>query len=196
MPRPPAPPAPLVLSSLLLSVSALALFVYCAVTVAAIDDIDRIALETYGVDYQRDWRSVALGVGWLTVGSLGLLALLLLLFALLNARGSRGARAWTFVLGCLTLFCCGPCWWFSSLDSLNADPTAVRYEFTQRLSAELDWYGPLASRSVVIALGALMIALMLLMLPPTNRYFRSLRPLPRPVYYYPYHPYYPYPPRR
>jgi serine/threonine-protein kinase len=195
-PRLPGPPVTLVLASLALVVSALGLFVYCAATAAIIDDVDRIAELQYGWEYERDWRAVTVGSSWLTVGSLGLLALLFLLFALLNARGSRGSRAWTFVLGCLVLFCCGPCWWFASLDSLAADPTTREYEFRQQLSAELDWYGPLAGRSVVIAVGALLIALLLLMVPPTNRYFRFFRPMPRPAYYYPYYPYYPHPPRR
>ena len=199
VPQPPArprPPAALILSSLLLSVSALALFVYCVASAAIIDDVDRIAEAEFGWEYERDWRGVTQGVSWLTVGSLGLLALLFLLLALLSARGSRGSRAWTYVLGCFTLFCCGPCWWFSSLDSLGADQDAAQYEFAQRFSNEVGWYGSLAGQTVVIAVISLLVALILLMVPPTNRYFRLFRPMPRPAYYYPYYPHYPYPPRR
>jgi serine/threonine protein kinase len=195
-PTRPTPPVTLVLSSLLLGVSALSLFVYCAAAAAVIDDLDRIALAEFGSRYEQDGRAVALGLGWLNVGLLGLTALLFLSFALLNARGSRGGRAWTFVLGCLTMFCCGPYWWLSSVGWLSDDPTVAQYEFSQVVSAELAWFFPLARRSMVIAVGALLVAMVLLMVPPTNRYFRLFRPMPRPAYYYPYYAHYPYPPRR
>lgn len=198
-PRPPArpgPPVTLVLSSLLLVVSALALFVYSAASAAVIDDIDRVAEAQYGWAYERDWRGLTRGLGLLTAGSVALLALLFLLFALLNSRGSRGSRAWTYVLGSLTLFCCGPCWWFSSTGALTSDPTSDQYEFGQRLEAEIGWYGPLAGLAVLVGVGALLCGLILLMVPPSNRYFRWFRPMPPPAYYYPYQPYYPYPPRR
>jgi hypothetical protein len=198
-PRPPSrpnPPVTLILSSLLLTVSALALFIYSAGSAAVIDDIDRVAEAQFGYPYERDWRDATLGLGWLTVLSIGSLALLFLLFALLNARGSRGSRAWTFVLGSLTLFCCGPCWLFTSSGALMSDPASDQYEFGQQLEAEIGGYQSLSALMVLGAMMALAVALILLMVPPTNRYFRWFRPMPRPAFYYAYHPHYPYPPRR
>jgi hypothetical protein len=185
-----------ILSSLLLTVAALGLFVYSAASAAVIDDIERVAEAEYGWQYERDWRGLTQAVGLATVGSVGLLALLLLLFALLNVRGSRGSRAWTYVLGSLTLFCCGPCWWFGSSGALTADPNSDQYEFGQLLEAEIGWYQSLSALVVLLAMVALLAALILLMVPPTNRFFRLFRPMPRPAYYYQYYPHYPHPPRR
>ena len=191
----PRPPATLVVACLLLTGAALALLVYSAATGSALGDLDRIAEQEYGYSYERDYRGTLLGSGWVLVGTGALLALLFLLCAVLNVRGSRAARAWTFVLGSLTLFCCGPCWLFPIIGWRNADPSTVDAEFVLRLRDELGGYGATATRLVVIAVLALIVAMVLLMVPPTNRYFRLFRPGPM-YYYHPYYPYYPYPPRR
>jgi hypothetical protein len=190
----PRPPATLILASLLLCVAALGLSVYCLATASIIDDVDRLAEAEYGWAYERDWRSSTMGAGWLAAGAAAVLALLFLLFAVLNVRGSRAARGWTVTFGILAMCCCGPSALFLTFDRFAENPDTAG--LADRLSTELDWYGPLTGRSITIAVGALLLALVLLMVPPTNRYFRSFRPVPRPAYYYPYYPQYPYPPRR
>jgi hypothetical protein len=178
----------------LLCVAAISLSVYCLATASIIDDLDRLAEAEYGWAYERDWRSSTIGAGWLAAGSAGMLALLLFLLAVLDVGGSRGARAWTIVLGSVAACCCGPSILFVSFDRLADNPDTAG--LAGRLSTELGWYGSLAGRSVTIAMGALLVAMVLLMVPPTNRYFRHFRPVPRQAYHYPYYPHYPYPPRR
>jgi eukaryotic-like serine/threonine-protein kinase len=194
-PRRPSPPITLALASLLLCVAALGLSVYSLATASIIDDVDRIAVEELGYNfYEQDWQAVTRAGGWLVVATTALSALLYLLFALLNIRGSRSARAWTIVLGVFFMCCCGPSTFFATGDTFAENPNTE--EFAERISEELSWYETLAGRAVVITIGALLIALVLLMVPPTNRFFRSFRPVPRGPYYHPQYPYYPYPPRR
>jgi serine/threonine protein kinase len=195
--RPPRPGVPftLGLSSLLLCVAALSLTVYCLATASIIDDLDRIALEELGYNYyEQDWRGFTTGAGWLVAGTLGVVALLFLLFAILNARGSRGSRAWSIVFGFFVLCCCGPLSLFGSSDRFADNPNTA--DFADRLAEDLGWYQTLAGRTMLLAMVALLVGIVLLMVPPTNRYFRSFRPVPRGQYYYPPYPHYPYPPPR
>jgi serine/threonine-protein kinase len=194
--QPPArPPRPVVvlLANLLLCLCAACLTVYGVAVGGVIADAARIAesMDPNFAEYRDFWVTTA----WLTAGSLVLLALLFGLLAVLNNKGSRGARAWTFVLGFLTLCCCAPGWWVSNLD--NVAQQGDTGELLQRLTAEHERFQALTNRSAVTALLALLVALVLLMTPPANRFFRWRRPVPVAAYYpyYPHYPYYPYPRR-
>jgi eukaryotic-like serine/threonine-protein kinase len=197
-PPPPRPSAPvtLILASLLLCVAALSLSVYSLATLSVLDDVNRIAEEELGYNYYvEDWQGVTIAAGWITVGSVAVMALLFLLFALLNARGSRSSRAWTIVFGIFALCCCGPSTLFLSADRFADNPNTD--DFAEALTEELGWYQSLAGQTTIITMLALLAAMVLLMVPPTNRYFRSFRPVPRGPYYYPQqYPQYPYPPYR
>jgi serine/threonine protein kinase len=192
---PPRPPRPVVvlIANLLLCLAAACLTLYGVAVGGVIADVARIAeaMDPSFAEYRDFW----VGIAWLTVGSLVLLALLFGLLAVLNNKGSRGARAWTFVLGFLALCCCAPGWWVSNLDSVAYEGDAG--ELMQRLTAEHERFQAVTNRSAVTALLALLVALVLLMTPPANRFFRWRRAVPMAPHhpYYPYYPYYPYPRR-
>jgi serine/threonine-protein kinase len=187
-PPPPTRPPVVRVANLLLRVAAICLLVNGVASLRFIDDAVQVAEDLYGS--QADgWLGLAAAAGLATVGALLLTAVVLLALAWLNNRGGRGARAWTFTLGVFALCCCGPCWGLTSLGTTD-DPN--QEEFRRALAETVPpWYEPVAGASMLLGLGALLVALVLLMSPPANRFFR----VPPPVFYYPYLPYLQYPPR-
>jgi hypothetical protein len=177
-------------ANLLLRVAALSLIVYCVASMSVLEVLVTETERTAGPDAEGAAGLVA-ALGWVVVGGLLLVALLLLLLAWRNNQRSRGARAWTFVIGLSLLCCCLPLGLFS--DAGNGAVDADRFDFERRVAAAMPpWYEPVSSATGLILGTALLAALVLLVLPPANRYFR----LPPPaVFYYPYYPHYPYPPR-
>lgn len=196
-PWPPQPgrPVTVLLASLALGFAALGLFVYSAASALALRRVVAVARQVYGPDFD-DVRGLSVAAGWLAVGTLGLLSLLFLLLATQVLKGSGGARAWSYVLGIVVLCCCAPGWWFADSDRVAEDPGTA--EFVRAVAAGLPWYSPLVGQAVLLTTVALLLALVLLVVPPTNRFFRAVRARPHPGYYYPYYYpyYYGYPPRR
>ncbi|MPZ25378.1 MAG: protein kinase [Micromonosporaceae bacterium] len=189
-PVPPAPPErpPVVLvANLLLRVAALSLIIYCVASLSVMDIVTvetERALGTSG----DDLLGLLLALAWGVVLGLFLIALLLLLLSWRNDRRSRTARAWTFTIGFFVLCCCAPAGVLGSAGTGVVDADRSGYE--QRLAAAMPpWYEPVTSGSGLIMAVALLAALVLLMLPAANRFFRLP---PRPAFYYPYNPYPPH----
>jgi serine/threonine-protein kinase len=185
----PARPPTVLIANLLLKVAALSLIVYCIASISALEVLVAETSRTAGPDGEAAAALVA-AVGWAVVGGLLLMALLLLLLAWRNNQRSRGARGWTYVIGLSLLCCCIP---VGFLGDAGGTVDADRSDFERRLAAAMPpWYEPVTSATGLILGTALLAALVLLVLPPANRFFR----LPPPaVVYYPYYPHYPYPPR-
>ena len=192
-PPPPVPPAPerplvVLIANLLLALSAAAMLVYSAGSLATVSQIGQLAEEQYPKVHQ-EWGGTFFVTSLASIGLLAMLALVLLALAGFSLQGRRAARTWTYLVAIPLLCCCGPCWWSTSFEpSVETEPA---YELDQLLATAVpDWYPLLAGRSLAIAVAGLLVAMVLLMLPPANRFFA-----PRPIiYYYPYYP--PYQPHR
>jgi hypothetical protein len=101
-------------------------------------------------------------------GGLGLLAGL-------NHRGSRTARINTWVLGTLVL-----CWGGSSLSGERRAPRGVPdpAEFERLLAAAVPgWVDPVTTGTILTAMVAVLVAMLLLALPASNEFFRGTGPL-------------------
>jgi len=184
---PVARPPTVFVANLLLRVAAICLFIYCVGSVSVLDVITTESERSFGDDGEGVAGLVAL-LGWLVIAALLLVGLLLLLLAGLNHRRSRAARAWTFVVGFFVLCCCAP---LGLLSNAGSGTEVDQTEYERRLAAALPaWYEPLTGATGLILVGSLLTAMVLLVLPPANRFFRVP---PQPVIYYPY---YPYPPGR
>jgi serine/threonine-protein kinase len=189
-PAPPPLPPTVFVANLLLRVAAVSLLIYCVASVSVMDIVEAETTRSLGRQ-ERDLLGLVMLLAWAVVGGLFLIALLLLLLAWRNNRRSRGARGWTFVIGFLLLCCCAPLGLSGNAGGDAMDPDRSEYE--QRLAAALPpWFEPVTNATALILVAALLAAMVLLMLPPANRYFRVL---PRPAFYYPYYPYHYYPPR-
>jgi serine/threonine-protein kinase len=187
---PPTRPLTVLTASILLCMAAGGLLLYSALTVLVLEDAIAITAEVYGRDFE-EFRGAMGGGVLLGSGLLAILGLLFLLLAAQVAGGRGGSRGWTFVLAFTIICCAGPCWWLAGVETLAAGESTA--ELGTRLAEQLPpWYQPLVNFSITVTLVALLVTMVLLVLPPTNRYFRR----PAPLYYpYPY-PYYGYPPHR
>ncbi|MDQ7910325.1 DUF4064 domain-containing protein [Phytohabitans sp. ZYX-F-186] len=127
--------------------------------------------------------------GFVTVTSI-VVAVISLLFAaafvvlaIFNNRGKNASRIVTWVLGGVSLCCSGVSLAGSALtNSMNFDtgdsdvPDAA--EIQRRLEDALpSWYTPVSITVAVLSLLALLVALILLALPPSNEFFRKPAPL-------------------
>jgi serine/threonine protein kinase len=183
-PRPPRPTAPptVLVSGLLLRIAAGGLAIYCIALLGVMDITVTVAREqSRNPDSDAAWIGL---LAWSAVLSLGGLALAFLLLAWQNSRGSRAARSWTIALVWVSLCCCAPVGVLNGVGvaSLDNQTSAVGQALRDAMPP---WYGPVTSVSGIIALGALVVAMVLLMMPPANRFFQHpIRP------YYP-NPYYP-----
>ncbi|RKR89113.1 hypothetical protein BDK92_3450 [Micromonospora pisi] len=121
----------------------------------------------------------------------------LVVLALLNNRGKNPARIVTWVLGGL-FFCCsiaglgltaaGSALAPSSTDANTPDQAEIQRLLDERLPG---WYNPLTLTLSVITVLALLAALVLLALPPSNEFFRKPQPVwepPVPGAAYPAYP--------
>ncbi|GAA4463476.1 hypothetical protein GCM10023170_069750 [Phytohabitans houttuyneae] len=135
------------------------------------------------------------------VGVIGLLfAIAFVVLAIFNNRGKNPSRIVTWVLGGISLCCSGVSLAGSAFsNSMNFDsgqndvPDAS--EIQRRLEDALpSWYTPVTITLAVISLLALLAALILLALPPSNEFFRKPAPAwepPVPGATYPAYPGYP-----
>jgi hypothetical protein len=132
------------------------------------------------------------------VAVIGLLfAIAFVILAIFNNRGKNPSRIVTWVLGGISLCCSGISLAGSALSgSMNFDsgqndvPDAA--EIQRRLEDALpSWYTPLSIAITVLSLLALLAALILLALPPSNEFFRKPAPVwepPVPGAAYPAYP--------
>jgi hypothetical protein len=96
--------------------------------------------------------------------------------ALLNSRGHNAARITTWVVGVLGLCCVGVSLGSGALNTMNTGSTGDApsgAELADRLSAEVGWLQPFTTATSLISLLALLAAMILLALPPSNEYFRK-----------------------
>jgi hypothetical protein len=130
--------------------------------------------------------------GLVTAGAVGgavlfaLVAAGLVVLALLNHRGNNPARIVTWVVGGIALCCTGLGLAGSSLTSgLGGDvdgPSPA--EVQQALDAAMPgWYGPVSAVTTIASILALLVALVLLALPPSNEFFRKAPPQVEPPPY-------------
>jgi serine/threonine-protein kinase len=196
-------PVIVTLASVLLAVAAGALALYFGGSLRVVPTYVDV-YEGYLADFDSEAAETASAIGSVVaaVAAAGLVvSLVLVLLTLGTFLGKRAARVWALLLGVLVLCCCGPP---IALDSLSNGlnntglDRADQAQINERLAETLpDWYDQLSGTFVLAALGALLLAMFLLMLPPADRFFRP-RPAagyhPQRPYYYPH--YYGYPPRR
>jgi hypothetical protein len=118
------------------------------------------------------------------VSVVGLLfAIAFVVLAIFNNRGKNASRIVTWVLGGISLCCSGVSLAGSAFSSsMNFDsgdsdvPDAS--EIQRRLEDALPgWYMPVTITIAVISLLALLVALILLALPPSNAFFRKPAPV-------------------
>ncbi|MFC0530379.1 hypothetical protein [Phytohabitans kaempferiae] len=132
------------------------------------------------------------------VAVLGLLfAAAFVVLAIFNNRGKNASRIVTWVLGGVSLCCSGISLAGSAVTSsmsFESGQTDVpdAAEIQERLEAALPgWYTPATIAISVISLLALLVALILLALPPSNEFFRKPAPVwepPVPGSAYPAYP--------
>ncbi|MEH1123957.1 hypothetical protein [Micromonospora sp. CPCC 206061] len=169
-------PGSVTISSYLLYLCA-AIGVIGAVTqLATIGTVSDVYTEAYE-------GTTAEGTEGIATASVVVASVLGLLFAagfvvlgILNSRGKNVSRIVTWVVGGISLCCTG----FgivgtAASSSLNMstgdgpDPAEIQ----DRINSELPWLTPLSLTTSVITLVALLVALILLALPPSNEFFRK-----------------------
>jgi hypothetical protein len=120
------------------------------------------------------------GITSVITGVIGLLlAAAFVVLAIFNNRGKNASRIVTWVLGGISL-CCGGFGVVGTLFSgaMNFGPSQEGVpdaaEIQRRLEDALPgWYFPLSVTTAVLGLLALVVALILLALPPSNEFFRK-----------------------
>jgi hypothetical protein len=183
-PGAPAPahrPATITTSAYLLYAVAALSLIGSVITLTSIGTTSGVYKEAYAGTAQEGMETVFL---FASVGAVVLNILFaagLAVLAVFNNRGRQGARVTTWALGGVVLCCSG----------LGLATTAATSAFEQsatsgggpstqeiedRLNAALPgWYGPTTTTLSVLMLVALLAALILLALPASNTYFRTIR---------------------
>jgi hypothetical protein len=133
----------------------------------------------------------ALGIGATVGGAVVnlLFAAGFVVLALLDYRGKNPARIVTWVVGGLALCCTGVGLLTSSLSGAmggNVEGGPSPAEIQRMLEAALPgWYFPLSVTLTALSLLALLVAVILLALPPSNEFFRKPAPPAEPPPPYP-----------
>jgi serine/threonine protein kinase len=178
-PAPPSPPAvhwtgpprpaPVTVAAVLFLVTAVTMLLVAVATLSVLDRAVAVVRATAGPGWAEVVRLVALiestGVG---VAGLGYLAV-----AASTARGRPAARGWAFALAVPLLCCCLPGW--CSLGAGDGGQNGQAQVVAEEVVTAV-W--------VVGGALSLLVALVLVTLPPAGRYFRP----PPVVVYYPYQP--------
>ena len=180
----PARPTTVSISSYLLFLVALLQLLTAITAFAVASDYQRIVEDAYadtdGGDEIAAFTSVTI-IGFAIFGLLVGVGLVVL--AIFNNRGKNASRITTWVVGGIFL-CCGGMGLISQAagGSMNfggqADANAPSpEELQQALSDGLpSWYEPLSLVLSLIGVLALLVALILLALPPSNEFFRKREP--------------------
>ncbi|MFK3982717.1 hypothetical protein ACI2K4_20360 [Micromonospora sp. NPDC050397] len=127
-----------------------------------------------------------------------LVAVGLVVLALLNNRGKNAARIVTWVLGGI-FFCCSAAGLGlgaagnALTPSSSSDPNVPDQAEIQRMLDDRlpGWYDPVTTLLSVVTVVAVLVALILLALPPSNEFFRKAQPVwepPAPGSAYPGYP--------
>lgn len=183
-PHPPAvpwtgPPRPAVVTvaSVLFLVAAMTMLLSTVITLSVLDGV----LDVVEEFSDESWAG-AVGLGALVgLGTLGVIGLGYLAVAVKAFRGRPGTRGWAFALAVPLLCCCLPGWCSAGFGEQVENGQADA--FTDAVAAVLpSWYQPVTGLWAATGTLALLLALVLVVLPPAGRYFRP----PPVVVYYPY----------
>ncbi|MFI6758339.1 hypothetical protein ACIBF5_04235 [Micromonospora sp. NPDC050417] len=172
--------------------------VQLVLSLSVLDTFNDVFDEAYAGTDMADAGAAAGTAGLIGGAVVGLVvAAGLVVLALLNNRGKNPARIVTWVLGGL-FFCCsvaglgltaaGNALAPSSTDTNAPDQAEIQRLLDERLPG---WYNPLTLTLSVITILALLTALILLALPPSNEFFRKQQPVwepPVPGAAYPAYP--------
>jgi hypothetical protein len=166
------------ISSYLLYATALCQLASLVITLAYLGTQQRVLRQAGGATADAATTNAIATVVALVVGLLIVAALVVL--AVLNMRGRNAARITTWVLGGLSLCCVGAgsaaTALLSSVDTTGSG-TVSPAELQRRVDAALPaWYGPVTNTLAVLSGLALLGALILLALPPSNAFFRKPAP--------------------
>lgn len=196
MPAPRTRPTVVTVSSYLLYASAAASLIGSLVSLSTIGTFSDVYGDLYENTAESGFESIIVGTLVAGVAISILVAAGLVILAIFNNRGRQGARITTWVIGGLYLCCSG----FGLLGTaagsgLNmgtgtstSGPSAEEVE--SRLSSELPgWYEPVSTLLTVLTVLALLAAVILLLLPASNAYFRKPQAGWDPMMPYPGQPY-------
>ncbi|MEV4705575.1 hypothetical protein [Actinoplanes sp. NPDC049316] len=193
-PAPRSRPTVVTVSSYLLYLSAALIVLDAVLTVTTISKLSEVYTDLYADTSNSGLESVMVGVSVISVVINFLLAAGLAILAVFNNRGRQGSRITTWVIGGISFCCFGSALAGNALTSaMNLDTGSTSgpsaRELEERLSEALpSWYPPVTmTLSVVLAL-AILTALILLMLPAANAYFRKPQPTWDPSMPYPAYP--------
>jgi hypothetical protein len=199
-PAAPARPSTVTISSYLLYLYAALGLIGVVIGLSVIGTTSDVYREAYE-GTSAEGAEAFVTVTSIIVGVVGLIfAIAFVVLAIFNNRGKNASRIVTWVLGGISLCCSGVSLAGSALSgSMNLDsgqndvPDSA--EIQRRLEDALPgWYTPVSITIAVISLLALLMALILLALPPSNEFFRKPAPAwepPVPGAAYPAYPAYP-----
>lgn len=163
-------PASVTVANLALLVAAAGLAMDSVIGLVLAEPVTAAFQEAYRGEADFSVVSIRTTGGILLVAAAGLV-----LLAGLNQRASRAARVNTWVLGLLVL-----CWGsFTSLGGQSPTPrSAPDPAELERLLAEAipGWVEPVTTATVLVSMLAVALAMLLLVLPSANEFFRQARP--------------------
>ncbi len=172
-----ARPGAVTISSYLLYLVAFIEVIGVVAALASMGEVSRIYEEAYaGTDLDGVGSTFAV-VGSIVGTVLGLLfAVGLVILAIFNNRGKNGSRITTWVIGGL-LLCCSGFGLIGAAGSFNMDSGNTNVpdaeEVQNRVGDALPWLMPVQIVTSLVVLLALLVALILLALPPSNEFFRK-----------------------
>jgi hypothetical protein len=204
--QPPAPrtrPTTVTVSSYLLYVTAAAGLISAILSLTEVSTISDVYKDAYSGTTGEGTEAIIVGSTVVGVVINILFAAGLAILAIFNNRGRQGARITTWVIGGISLCCSGFGVAGTALTgSMNfgtsgTGPSASEVE--QRLADALpSWYTPVTVILAAISALAILGAIILLALPPSNAYFRPAQaawdpsmPYPQQQPPYPQYPQYP-----
>jgi len=196
MPAPRTRPTVVTVSSYLLYASAAASLIGSLVSLSTIGTFSDVYGDLYENTAESGFESIIVGTLVAGVAISILVAAGLVILAIFNNRGRQGSRITTWVIGGLYLCCSG----FGLLGtaagsgmnmgtgSSTSGPSSAEVE--ARLSSALPgWYEPISTLLTVLTVLALLAAVILLLLPASNAYFRKPQAGWDPMMPYPGQPY-------
>lgn len=175
-------PSSVTVSSLLLHLIALVLVVYAAVQVYVAALIPADFFQDLYADQGMDQTTAETAAGIAKVvtyavsGSFAVFALFFVVLGIFVGKGKQWARVTTWVFAGIGL-CCTGFSLLSSSASLAADANVDQEEMARRMAEAVPaWTTPVGLVLLVAGLLGLIAVIVLLMLPPSNAYFRKPAP--------------------
>lgn len=178
-------PGSVTIAGYLLYLVAAIQLVQLILSLSMLSTINDVYAEAFAGTYLAGSASTIGTVTLVGGGVLGLLvAIGLVVLALLNSQGKNPARIVTWVLGGLFVCCWGASLAASAAGSALTPSTSSganvpdQAEIQQMLADRLpSWYTPVTVLLSVVSLIAVVVALILLALPPSNEFFRKPQPV-------------------